>query len=55
MTEETPMVLVETHAGLTLLTREQLLARVRQNLAGLDLVSDLLSERRHEAAWEDAS
>ena len=53
--EGTPMVLVEADDGLVLLTREQLRARVRQNLAGLDLVGELLTERRLDASREDAS
>ena len=55
LAEGTPMVLVESDDGLVLLTREQLRARVRKNLAGLDLVGDLISERRLDAAREDAS
>ena len=53
--EGTPIVLVESDDGLVLLTREQLRARVRQNLAGLNLVDELLAERRLDAAREDAS
>lgn len=49
------MVLVESPDGLVLLTRDQLRARVRRNLAGLELVDELLSERRREAAREDAA
>lgn len=49
------MVLVEADDGLVLLTREQLRVRVKQNLAGLDLVGELLTERRLDAAREDAS
>lgn len=55
LAEGTPMVLVEADEGLVLLTREQLRVRVRQNLAGLDLVGELLAERRLDAAREDAS
>jgi AbrB family looped-hinge helix DNA binding protein len=51
----TPLVLLETPDGLVLLTRDQLLARVRDNLAGLDLVGDLLAERRQAAGREDAA
>ena len=54
-TEGTPLVLLETPGGALLLTREQLLARVRDELAGLDLVGDLLAERRAAAAAEDAA
>lgn len=55
LAEGTPMVLVESSDGLVLLTRSQLTERVRRNLAGLDLVEGLLSERRREAAQEDAA
>jgi len=47
------LVLLDTHEGIVLLTRKQLQARVRADLAGLDLVSDLLSERRTLADGED--
>lgn len=49
----TAMTLLETPDGLVLLTRDQLLARVRQDLKGLDLVGELLAERRAEADRED--
>jgi AbrB family looped-hinge helix DNA binding protein len=51
----TPLVLIETPDGLILLTREQLKARVRAELAGLDLVNELLAERRAQAEAEDAA
>ncbi len=51
--EGTPLVLVDTPDGLVLLTREQLRAGVRQELSGLDLLSELLAERRSAAAAED--
>jgi len=51
----TPLVLLETPDGLVLLTRDQLRARVRDELAGLDLVGDLLAERRRAAQHEDAA
>ena len=54
LAEGTPLVVIETAAGLVLLTREQLRDRVRADLAGLDLVGELLAERRAEAAAEDA-
>ena len=38
-----------------LLTRQQLQARVRADLQGLDLVADLLAERRATAVDEDAA
>jgi AbrB family looped-hinge helix DNA binding protein len=53
--EGTLLVLLETPDGLVLLTREQLRARVRQELQGLDLVAELLADRRRAAANEDAS
>ncbi|MGK2958953.1 MAG: AbrB/MazE/SpoVT family DNA-binding domain-containing protein [Acidimicrobiales bacterium] len=53
--EGTTLILLETPAGLVLLTREQLRARVRSELEGLDLVSELLAERREAAKQEDAA
>jgi AbrB family looped-hinge helix DNA binding protein len=53
--EGSPLVLLETPGGLVLLTRSQLQERVRADLAGLDLVGELLTERRAEAAADDAS
>jgi AbrB family looped-hinge helix DNA binding protein len=53
--EGTTLVLLETPEGLVLLTREQLAARVRGELAGLDLVGELLAERRAASAAEDAA
>lgn len=55
LAEGTPVVLLETSAGLVLLTRAQLRDRVRADLAGLDLVGDLLAERRAEASADDAA
>lgn len=55
LAEGTALVLLETPGGLVLMTREQLRARVRDELAGLDLVSTLLADRRREAAAEDAA
>lgn len=49
----TPMVLVESPDGLALLTREQLRDRVRGDLEGLNLVEELLADRRRSAAVED--
>lgn len=51
--EGTVLVLLETPTGLVLLTRRQLRQRVRDDLAGTDLVADLLAERRASAAGED--
>ncbi|MDP9404956.1 MAG: AbrB/MazE/SpoVT family DNA-binding domain-containing protein [Actinomycetota bacterium] len=55
LVEGTPLMLLETPTGLVLLTREQLQARVRSDLAGVDLVRELLAERRTNAAGEDAA
>lgn len=55
LTEGTPLILFETPTGLALLTRPQLQELVRADLAGLDLVGELLAERRAEAATEDAA
>lgn len=55
LTEGTPLVLMETPGGIVLMTREQLRARVRDELAGLDLVTELLDERRRASAQEDAA
>lgn len=55
LAEGTPVVLIETAGGLVLFTRVQLRDRVRADLAGLDLVGDLLAERRAEAAAEDVA
>lgn len=52
--EGMPLVLLETSGGLVLLTREQLRARVRDELEGLDLVGELLADRRRAAEEEDA-
>lgn len=49
------LVLFETARGLVVLTREQLKGVVRADLAGLDLVGELLDERRQEAAADDAA
>jgi AbrB family looped-hinge helix DNA binding protein len=55
LVEGRPLVLLETPGGLVLMTREQLRERVRAELDGLDLVSDLLADRRQAAAAEDAA
>lgn len=55
ITEGTVLVLLDTPTGLVLLTREQLRQRVRDDLAGTDLVTELLAERRANAAAEDAA
>lgn len=52
--EGTRLMLLKSDGGLVLLTREQLLDRVRGDLAGLDLVTELLADRRHAARIEEA-
>ncbi|MGD9702405.1 MAG: AbrB/MazE/SpoVT family DNA-binding domain-containing protein [Acidimicrobiia bacterium] len=53
LSEGTSLVLLDTPGGLVLLTRPQLRARVREELEGLDLVGQLLADRRRAAAQED--
>jgi AbrB family looped-hinge helix DNA binding protein len=55
LSEGTPLVLIEAPDGLILLTRDQLKARVRGELAGLELVKELLAERRAQADAEEAT
>ncbi len=52
--EGTPVVLIDTPAGVALLRREQLKEMARADLAGTDLVGDLLADRRRQATAEDA-
>ncbi len=52
--EGTQLILLDTPDGLVLLTREQLRARVRNELTGLDLVTELLTERRQASEHENA-
>ncbi len=51
--EGTPVVLVETTGGVVLLGRDQLKTMVRADLSGLDLVGELLADRRAEAITDD--
>lgn len=55
LVEGSSLILLETPAGIVLLTREQLRARVREELAGLGLVAELLADRRRASAAEDAA
>jgi AbrB family looped-hinge helix DNA binding protein len=55
LAEGTALILLETPGGLVLLTRPQLQELVRADLTGLDLVSELLAERRISATTEDAA
>jgi AbrB family looped-hinge helix DNA binding protein len=51
----TPLVLMETPHGLVLATRTQLKELVRADLRGLDLVEELLADRRRQAAADDVA
>jgi AbrB family looped-hinge helix DNA binding protein len=55
LAEGTALILLETPGGLVLLTRSQLQELVRADLNGLELVGELLAERRAEAAAEDVA
>ena len=55
LVEGTTLVLIEGPSGIVLMTRKQLRDRVRDELADLDLVGELLAERRAVAAAEDAA
>jgi AbrB family looped-hinge helix DNA binding protein len=47
------LVLFETARGVLLLTQDQAKDLVRSDLEGLDLVEELLADRRREAAADD--
>lgn len=55
LAEGVALILLETPRGLVLLTRRQLQELVRADLGGLNLVDELLAERRAESAAEDAA
>ena len=55
LAEGVVLTVIESPRGLVLLTRAQLQELVRADLAGLDLVGELLAERRAAAAVEDAA
>ena len=48
-----PLVLLDTPAGVVLATRDQLKQLARTQLRGLNLVDELLADRRRLAAAED--
>ena len=50
-----PLLAVETRRGVLLLTREQARELVREDLAGIDPLGELLRDRRAAAADDDAS
>jgi bifunctional DNA-binding transcriptional regulator/antitoxin component of YhaV-PrlF toxin-antitoxin module len=47
--EGTPFVMLATNDGLVLATRDQLKRLVRRNVGSVDLVAELLAERRRQA------
>ena len=49
----TPLVLLDSPGGLVLATRQQLKKLVRDGLQGLDLVGELVAERRRQAKIDD--
>lgn len=49
------LVFIESPTGLVLLTRDQLKERVRAEMEGLNLVDELLEDRRRQARNEDAA
>jgi AbrB family looped-hinge helix DNA binding protein len=54
-TTDTVLLVLETESGVELLTRDELLKRVRKSLDNSgDLVGELIAERRAEAARENA-
>lgn len=55
LAEGVVLTVIETPRGLVLLTRAQLQDLVRADLADLDLVDELLAERRAAAGVEDAA
>ena len=55
LAEGDTLTLIEAPGGLVLLTRKQLQQLVREDLAGLDLVGELLADRRAEDAADNAS
>ena len=54
LTEGTALMLIETPGGIILMTRQQLQQRVRNDLAGADLVGSLIDDRRSAAQLEDS-
>lgn len=52
--EGTHVTLIETDRGIVILTRDQLRDWVRRDLEGLDLVGELLADRRRSAANDAA-
>ena len=49
----TPLVIVETEAGVIMASRDQMKSLVRRQLTGESLVAELVAERRVSASAED--
>lgn len=50
-----PLVMLDTPQGIVVATRDQAKELIRDKLRGLDLVAELLAERRRQAVAEDAA
>jgi AbrB family looped-hinge helix DNA binding protein len=55
LAEGTPLVLIDSPSGMLLVSRDQLKPLVWAELAGLDLVKELLADRRSDSSTEDAA
>lgn len=53
LSKGTPFVMLEVPSGLVLMTRDQLKSQLRAELEGVDLVADVLRDRRQAAVLED--
>ena len=53
LTAGSPLLLVETEAGIVVTTRERARELVRRQLQGGDLVAELVDERRAAASEDD--
>lgn len=51
----TVLILAEIPNGVAMATRDQIKDQVRQDLAGPDLVGELLAERRRQSQAEDVA
>ncbi|MDM4763259.1 AbrB/MazE/SpoVT family DNA-binding domain-containing protein [Galbitalea sp. SE-J8] len=54
-TQGTPLLFIETDRAVLVATRAQAKALIRSQLAGADLVDELLAERREAARREDVA
>ena len=55
LAEGTPLVLIDSPSGMLLVSRDQLKSLLWAELAGLDLVNELLADRRSDSSTEDAA